>query len=115
MTQSTKLAYIFPGQGSQAVGMGKDLYDNFAAAREVFEEADDALGFSLSAMCFGGTAEDLALTANTQPAILTVSIAAFRAMEAEGFRLPDYVAGHSLGEYSALVAANALSFSDAVR
>jgi len=111
----SKIAYIFPGQGSQAVGMGKDLFDNFAVSREVFEEADDALGFSLSEMCFNGTAEDLALTANTQPAILTTSIAAFRAMEAEGFPLPDFVAGHSLGEYSALVAAGALSFSDAVR
>lgn len=110
-----KIAYIFPGQGSQSVGMGKDLFDNFAVSREVFEEADDALGFSLSEMCFAGTAEDLALTANTQPAILTVSIAAFRAMETEGFPKPNFVAGHSLGEYSALVAANALSFSDAVR
>ncbi|HEY8559889.1 MAG TPA: ACP S-malonyltransferase [Pyrinomonadaceae bacterium] len=110
-----KLAYIFPGQGSQAVGMGKDLFDNYAASRAVFEEADDALGFSLSEMCFAGTAEDLALTANTQPAILTVSVAALRAMEAEGFPAPDYVAGHSLGEYSALVAAGALSFADAVR
>lgn len=110
-----KTAYIFPGQGSQTVGMGKDLFDNFAAARDVFAEADDALGFSLSEMCFGGTAEDLALTANTQPAILTVSIAAFRAMESENFPLPDFVAGHSLGEYSALVAANAMSFADAVK
>lgn len=111
----SKLAYIFPGQGSQAVGMGKDLYDNFPVSREVFEEADDALGFGLSEMCFGGTAEDLALTANTQPAILTVSVAAFRAMEAEGFPMPDFVAGHSLGEYSALVAAGAIAFADAVR
>lgn len=110
-----KIAYIFPGQGSQAVGMGKDLFDNFAVSREVFEEADDALGFSLSEMCFAGMAEDLALTANTQPAILTVSIAAFRAVETEGFAKPDFVAGHSLGEYSALVAANAMSFADAVR
>jgi len=109
------IAFIFPGQGSQAVGMGKDLYDNFAASREVYEEADDALQFSLSEMCFGGTVEDLALTANTQPAILTTSIAAFRALETEGFPPPDYVAGHSLGEYSALVAAGAMSFSDAVR
>lgn len=111
----TKLAYIFPGQGSQAVGMGKDLFDNFAASREVFEEANDALGFSLSEMCFSGDESDLQLTANTQPAILTTSIAAFRAMEAEGFPMPEFVAGHSLGEYSALVAANALSFSDAVK
>ena len=111
----TKLAYIFPGQGSQAVGMGKDLCSNFAVSREVFQEADDALGFSLSEMCFAGTAEDLALTANTQPAILTTSIAAFRAMEAEGFAQPDFVAGHSLGEYSALVAADAMSFADAVK
>lgn len=111
----SKIAYIFPGQGSQAVGMGKDLYDNFAASREIFEEADDALGFSLSEMCFAGTAEDLALTANTQPAILTTSIAAYRAMETQGFSAPDYAAGHSLGEYSALVAAGAMSFSDAVR
>lgn len=108
-------AFIFPGQGSQAVGMGKDLYDNFPASREIFEEADDALGFSLSKMCFEGATEDLALTTNTQPAILTTSIAAFRAMEAEGFPMPDYVAGHSLGEYSALVAAKAMSFSDAVK
>jgi [acyl-carrier-protein] S-malonyltransferase len=111
----SKTAFIFPGQGSQAVGMGKDLFDNFAVSREVFEEADDALGFSLSEMCFAGTAEDLALTANTQPAILTVSVAAFRALETEGFPMPDFVAGHSLGEYSALVAAGALSFADAVR
>ena len=111
----TKSAYIFPGQGSQSIGMGRDLFDNFPASREVFEAADDALGFSLSEMCFAGTVEDLALTANTQPAILTVSVAAFRAMESEGFPAPDFVAGHSLGEYSALVAANSLSFSDAVR
>lgn len=111
----TKLAYIFPGQGSQSVGMGKDLFDNFAVSRAVFEEADDALGFSLSEMCFAGTAEDLALTANTQPAILSVSVAAFRAMKAEGFSMPGFVAGHSLGEYSALVAAGAIEFSDAVK
>ncbi len=111
----SKIAFVFPGQGSQAVGMGKDLFDNFAVAREVFEEADDALGFKLSEMCFAGSEADLQLTANTQPAILTISIAALRAMEAENFPAPDFVAGHSLGEYSALVAANAVSFTDAVR
>ncbi len=110
-----KVAFIFPGQGSQAVGMGKDLFDNFAAAREVFEEADEALGFSLSEMCFSGDEADLQLTANTQPAILTASVAAFRAIESEGFAMPDIVAGHSLGEYSALVAAGVLNFADAVR
>lgn len=110
-----KTGYIFPGQGSQTVGMGKDLFDNFAAARKVFEEADDALGFSLSEMCFSGDEADLQLTANTQPAILTASVAAFRTMESEGFAKPDFVAGHSLGEYSALVAAGALNFADAVR
>lgn len=111
----SKAAYIFPGQGSQAVGMGKDLFDNFAAAREVFEAADDALGFSLSEMCFSGDEADLQLTANTQPAILTASIAAFRAAEAEGLPKAGFVAGHSLGEYSALVAAGVLDFADAVR
>jgi [acyl-carrier-protein] S-malonyltransferase len=110
-----KIAYIFPGQGSQVVGMGKDLFHNFPSAKEVFEEADSSLGFSLSSMCFDGTIEDLAFTANTQPAILTSSIAAFRVMLEEGFPRPDFVAGHSLGEYSALVAANAMTFSDAVK
>ena len=109
------MAYIFPGQGSQAIGMGKDLFDNFTAAREVFEQADEALGFSLSEMCFAGEEVDLQLTANTQPAILTTSIAAYRAMEVEGFAKPDFVAGHSLGEYSALVAAGVLDFADAIR
>jgi [acyl-carrier-protein] S-malonyltransferase len=110
-----KVAYIFPGQGSQAVGMGKDLFDNFAAAREVFEEADDALRFPISEMCFSGGEADLQLTANTQPAILTASVAAYRAARAEGLEDPFVVAGHSLGEYSALVAAGVLDFSDAVR
>ena len=110
-----KTAYIFPGQGSQSVGMGKDLFDNYGAAREVFDAADEALGFSLSEMCFTGDEADLQLTANTQPAILTVSIAAYRAAIAEGFDEPDLVAGHSLGEYSALVAAGVLKFEDAVR
>lgn len=109
------IAYIFPGQGSQYAGMGKDLADNFPGAREVFEEADEALGFSLSRLCFEGPAEQLQLTENTQPAILATSIASLRAMEAAGFPAPDFVAGHSLGEYSALVAAHSLSFADAVR
>ena len=95
--------------------MGKDLFDNFAAARDVFKAADDALGFSLSEMCFSGDEADLQLTANTQPAILTVSIAAYTAARAEGLSEPDMVAGHSLGEYSALVAAGVLDFADAVQ
>src|SRR3982750_3614138 len=112
---SAPLAYIFPGQASQYAGMGSDLAENFPAARKVFEEADKALQFSISEMCFRGSAEELQLTENTQPAILTVSVAALRAMEAERFPPPRYVAGHSLGEYSALVAAGALSLADAVR
>ena len=95
--------------------MGRDLAENFPASRAVFEEADDALGFKISELCFAGTAEELQLTENTQPAILTASVATLRAMEAEGFPAPDFVAGHSLGEYSALVAAGALSLADAVR
>jgi [acyl-carrier-protein] S-malonyltransferase len=111
----SKIAYIFPGQGSQSVGMGKDLADNFSAARQVFEEADEALGFPLAAMCFEGNDEDLQLTANTQPAILATSVAAFRVMEVEGIASPSFVAGHSLGEYSALVAAGVIDFADALR
>jgi [acyl-carrier-protein] S-malonyltransferase len=95
--------------------MGRELAEGFAAARETFEEADDALGFSLSGLCFEGPAEQLQLTENTQPAILTVSVATLRAMEAEGLPSPAFVAGHSLGEYSALVAAGALSLRDAVQ
>jgi [acyl-carrier-protein] S-malonyltransferase len=95
--------------------MGRELAEQFTAAREVFAEADDALGFSLSQLCFEGPAEALQLTENTQPAILTVSVAALRVMEAEGLPAPSFVAGHSLGEYSALVAAGALSLTDAVR
>src|SRR5437762_13607542 len=110
-----RMAIVFPGQGSQSPGMGKDLFENSAAARQVFEEADDALGFAISRLCFEGPAEDLQLTENTQPAILTASIAALRAMEASGFPSPAFVAGHSLGEYSALVAAGAISLSDAAR
>lgn len=112
--QST-IAYIFPGQGSQYAGMGKDLAEKFPAARQVFEEADAAVGFPLSDLCFNGPAEQLQLTENTQPAILATSVAAWRAMESEGFAKPDFVAGHSLGEYSALVAAGSLSLSDAVQ
>jgi len=95
--------------------MGKALAENFPVARQVFEEADDALGFAISQLCFDGPAEDLQLTENTQPAILTVSIAAFRVLKEAGIEAPAFVAGHSLGEYSALVAAGALSLSDAVR
>jgi len=111
----SKTAFIFPGQGSQHAGMGKDLFDSFAVAREVFAEADDALGFKLSALCFDGPEDALKLTANTQPAILTVSIAAYRVLQAEKGITAAFVAGHSLGEYSALVAAGALQFADAVR
>jgi [acyl-carrier-protein] S-malonyltransferase len=109
------IAYIFPGQGSQAAGMGRELAETFPAARAVFEEADEALGFRLSTLCFEGPAEDLQLTENTQPAILATSVAAWRAMESEGLAGPVLVAGHSLGEYSALVVAGTLSLGDAVR
>ncbi|HQR34296.1 MAG TPA: ACP S-malonyltransferase [Blastocatellia bacterium] len=110
----SKLAFIFPGQGSQHPGMGRDLADNFSISKHVFDEADAALGFSLSNLCFNGPEEDLQLTANTQPAILTASVAAFRALSEKGLK-PDFVAGHSLGEYSALVAAGTLGLTDAVK
>jgi len=109
------IAYLFPGQGSQHAGMGKDLADNFTVARHVFEEANDALGFDLASLCYNGPEEDLKLTANTQPAILTTSVAALRVLEAEAGLEPAFAAGHSLGEYSALVCAGALAFADAVR
>jgi [acyl-carrier-protein] S-malonyltransferase len=109
------VAFVFPGQGSQSPGMGKDLAEKFPAARQVFEEADDALGFAISRLCFEGPAEDLQLTENTQPAILAVSVAAFRALESTGAPAPAFVAGHSLGEYSALVAANVLELPAALR
>ena len=108
-------AFVFPGQGSQKVGMGKALAEALPAARALFDEADDALGFRLSTLCFEGPDADLQLTANTQPAILAVSIAALRAVEELAGIKADVVAGHSLGEYSALVAAGALRFADAVR
>jgi [acyl-carrier-protein] S-malonyltransferase len=108
-----KLAFIFPGQGSQHAGMGRALAEAFPAAWAVFEEADRTLGFPLSRLCFEGPEEELKLTANTQPAILTCSVAAQRVLEERGIR-PAYVAGHSLGEYSALVAAGSLTLADAV-
>jgi [acyl-carrier-protein] S-malonyltransferase len=110
----SQIAFLFPGQGSQATGMGKALADAFPAAKAVFEEADDALAFPISRLCFEGPDDQLKLTVNTQPALLTVSVAAWRVLAELGYR-PDYVAGHSLGEYSALVAAGSLRFTDALR
>lgn len=110
-----QLAFIFPGQGAQVVGMGKDLAENFAVARNTFAEANDALGFDLQKLCFEGPLEELTKTEFTQPALLTHSIAAFRVFEEEFGITPQYLAGHSLGEYSALVAAGALNFADAVK
>jgi [acyl-carrier-protein] S-malonyltransferase len=107
------LAFVFPGQGAQKVGMGQDLAQTSPQSRGAFDEADRALGFGLAALCFEGPEEDLKLTANTQPAILTTSVAALRAFETRGVR-PDFVAGHSLGEYSAIVAAGGLTLAEAV-
>ena len=109
-----KGAFVFPGQASQYPGMGRELAEKHASARAVFEEADQTLGFSISKMCFEGTEEELKLTANTQPAILTVSVAVHRVLAESGLQ-PDFVAGHSLGEYSALVAAGGLKFAEAVQ
>ena len=109
-----KVAFVFPGQASQYSGMGKELAEKYPVARAVFDEADQALGFSVSKLCFEGTEDDLKLTANTQPAILTVSVAAGRVLAEKGVA-PDFVAGHSLGEYSALVAAGSVKFADAVK
>ncbi|AHL71381.1 ACP S-malonyltransferase [Bacillus sp. BR_10] len=109
----SKIAFLFPGQGSQKIGMGKDLFDQEAVSKAVFEEADQTLGFDLSSMIFEGDAEELTLTYNAQPALLTTSIAILKKFEESGIKA-DYAAGHSLGEYTALVAAGALSFKDAV-
>lgn len=110
-----KIGLIFPGQGSQYVGMGQDLYDHFPIARQTFAEAQEALGFDLAAICFGGPEEKLKLTAITQPAVLTVSVAMWRVIQSEEDVRPVVAAGHSLGEYGALVAAEALPFAAAVR
>lgn len=110
-----KTAFIFPGQGSQYPGMGKELAETFPIARQTFEEADDALGIKLSATCFSGSEEELKLTATTQPAILTTSVAVLRVLKQETGLSAEFLAGHSLGEYSALVCSGALEFADAVR
>src|SRR5215472_14284413 len=108
-----KVAFVFPGQASQYSGMGKELAEKYAVAKAAFDEADQTLGFSISKLCFQGTEDELKLTANTQPAILTCSVAVYRVLAEKGLE-PDYVAGHSLGEYSALVSAGSLRLADAV-
>ncbi|HEY91404.1 MAG TPA: ACP S-malonyltransferase, partial [Dehalococcoidia bacterium] len=116
MDESKKAAYIFPGQGSQAVGMGQDLYDTYPTAKRIFEEADDRLGFSLSGLCFEGPEDELRKTVNAQPALVTMSYACLKAAQETGKGLPSpaYLAGHSLGEYTALAAADVLDFADTV-
>ncbi len=109
----SKLAFVFPGQGAQTVGMGKDFCQQYDVAKKLFQQADEALGYSIKEMCFEGPAEDLQLTANTQPAILTMSVIANEILKEHGIQ-PDVTGGHSLGEYSALVAAGVLDFQDAV-
>src|SRR5947208_9364119 len=113
MNQSS-IAFLFPGQGSQAIGMGKDLAERYPIARQTFEEADATLGFKISVLCFEGPEEQLRLTENTQPAIMTVSVAAWRVLAAQGMKA-EVAAGHSLGEWSAHVAAGTIRFADAVR
>ncbi|HVY54231.1 MAG TPA: ACP S-malonyltransferase, partial [Thermodesulfobacteriota bacterium] len=108
------IAFVFPGQGSQYVGMCKELYEEFGVARSTFEEASDVLGFDMAGLCFGGPQNELSLTANAQPALLTASTAALRVLESESALRPDFVAGHSLGEYSALVSNGSMAFKDAV-
>ena len=119
MTEMKRVAYVFPGQGVQAVGMGRDLYDNFDSSRVIFTRADEVLGFSLSRLCFEGPEEELRKTVNAQPALVTASIACLEAVREAGgddaLPAPAFVAGHSLGEYTALAAAGALDFATAVR
>ena len=113
-TSNSSIAFLFPGQGSQAVGMGKDLAAKYRVARQTFEEADETLGFKLSELCFEGPEEKLKLTENTQPAILTASVAVWRVLQEKCLQ-PNFLAGHSLGEYSAHVAAGTLPLADALR